>query len=45
MKDPLELLKQFKIENKTIKVKEGYIIFDQIKFSLKTETAWLSKKS
>jgi hypothetical protein len=45
MKDPLELLKNFRINSKIIKQKESYLYFDSEKLDIKTETAWLSKKT
>ncbi len=36
--DPINILKQFYVENKTIKKKDNQLYFDGIKLNIKTET-------
>lgn len=40
--DPLELLRNHCTQKKKIRVRDGLICFDQIKFKLHTETPWLA---
>ena len=43
--DPLDLLRNYCSQKKKIKVRDGSMYFDQIKFAFHTETPWLSTNS
>lgn len=43
--DPLDLLKEFTIKKKIIKLKDDNLIFDHIKFPLHQETPFKSPKT
>ena len=45
MKDRLELLRSFCIQQKPVKQKDAFLYFDSDKVALKAETAWFSKKT
>jgi len=43
--DPLDLLRNYCSQKKKVKVRDGSLCFDQVKFRLHTETPWLSTNS